>query len=100
MTRTVMIVALIAALVLSFGGPALSVAPAWAQAKATEDELVPLKQQVAGLEQEVASIEAQLQQLSSREASASRAIEVPTIPECINVPEALLVVEAAMGHCR
>ena len=93
MTRTVMIVALIAALVLSFGGPALSIAPAWAQAKATEDELVPLKQQVA-------TIEAQLQQLSSREASASRAIEVPTIPECINVPEALLVVEAAMGHCR
>jgi putative exosortase-associated protein (TIGR04073 family) len=37
MTRTVMVVGLIAALVLSLGGAALSVAPAWAEVKASEN---------------------------------------------------------------
>lgn len=92
MTRTVKIVGLIVALVLTFGGPALSVAPAWAEGNAIESEVVALKQ-------EVASIEAQLQKLESRDGSTSRGTEVPATPECIHEPEALMVDEAAQGLC-
>ena len=92
MTRTLKIVGLIAALVLTFGGPALSITPAWAQATATGDELL-------ALGQEVATLEAQLQKLTSRDGSMTGAIEAPTTPECISLPEALMVDEAARGLC-
>ncbi len=98
MTRNVMIVGLIAALVMTFGGPALSTRPAWAQA--TEDELLPLKQEVATLEQGVGSLDTQLQKLTSRDGSTSGAIEAPATPSCRSVPDALMVIEAVLGHCQ
>ena len=98
MTRKVMITGLIAALVMTFGGPALSTAPAWAQA--TGDELLPLKQEVTSLEQQVATLEAQVQKLPSRDGSTTGAIEVPTSPPCRSIPEALMVIEGVLGHCH
>ncbi len=93
MTRTVKIVGLIAALVLTFGGPALSITPAWAEEKASESEVLALKQ-------EVVAIEAQLQGLTSRDGSTTEDIKVATTPECSSLPEALMVDEAAQGLCR
>ena len=93
MTRTVKIVGLMLALVLSFGGPALSVAPVWAEESASESEVVALKQ-------EVATIEAQLQGLTSLDGSTSRGTEAPATPESVHEPEALMVNEVAQGLCR
>ena len=98
MTRKVMIAGLIAALALTFGGPALSTAPAWAQARG--DELLPLKQEVVTLEQQVATLEAQVQKLTSRDGSTTGAIEAPATPPCRSVPEALVVIESVLGHCQ
>lgn len=98
MTRKVMIVGLIAALVMTLGGPALSTPPAWAQA--TGDELLPLKQEVATLEQRVGALDAQLQKLTSRNSSTTGAIEASTTPPCRSVPDALMVIEAVLGHCQ
>ena len=98
MTRKVMIAGLIAAVALTFGGPAISTAPAWAQA--TGNELLPLKQEVTSLEQQVATLETQVQKLTSRDGSTTGAIEVPTTPPCRSVPEALIVVEGVLGRCR
>ena len=98
MTRKVIIIGLIAALVLTFGGLALSTTPAWAQA--TGDELLPLKQEVVTLEHQVATLQAQAQKLTSRDGSTTGAIEAPTTPPCRSVPEALMVIETVLGHCQ
>ena len=92
MTRTVMIVGLIAALVLSLGGAALSVAPAWAEVKASESEVLALKR-------EVATSGAQRQKLSARTGPEAKRIALPVTPDCASRPEALMVIEAALGLC-
>lgn len=93
MTRTVMIVGLISALALSLWGAALSVAPAWAEVKASESEVLALKQ-------EAATGRAQLQQLSAGTGAESKRIDLPVTPDCSSGPEALLVIEAALGLCK
>ena len=98
MTRNVMIAGLIAALALTFGVPALSTTPAWA--RATGDELLPLKQEVVTLEQQVATLQAQVQKLTSRDSSTTGAIEAPTTPPCRSVPDALIVIEGVLGRCQ
>jgi hypothetical protein len=55
MTRNVMVVGLIAVLVLSLGGAALSVAPAWAEVNASGSEVLALKQEAATTRAEGAS---------------------------------------------
>jgi len=93
MTRTVMIVGLIAALVLSLGGAALSVAPAWAEVKASESEVLALKQ-------EAATSRAQRQKLSAGTGAEAKRIDLPVTPDCSSRPEALIVIEAALGLCK
>ncbi len=94
MTRTLMIVTLIATLVLSFGSPVLSITPAWAQATTTENELLALRQQVA-------SLEVQVQRLASRDyGSTTGDLEAQATPECIKLSDALMVTQAARGLCR
>ena len=92
MTRTVMIVGLIAALVLSLGGAALSVAPAWAELNASESEVLALKQ-VAAISR------GELKKLSAGTGAEAKRIALPVTPDCASRPEALMVIEAALGLC-
>jgi hypothetical protein len=91
MTRTVMIVGLIAALALNFWGAALSVAPAWAELNASE---------VFALKQEAAASRAQIQELSAGTGAEAKRIGLPVTPDCAGRPEALIVIEAALGLCK
>jgi len=93
MTRNVMIVGLIAALVLSLGGAGLTVAPAWAEVKASESEVLALKQ-------EATTSRAQLQKLSAGTGAEAKRIDLPVTPDCASRPEALIVIEAALGLCK
>jgi hypothetical protein len=93
MTRTMMTVGLIAALVLSLGGAALSVVPAWAEMKASKTEVLALKQ-------EAATSRAQRQKLSAGTGVEAKRIALPVTPDCSSRPEALLVIEAALGLCK
>ena len=93
MTRTVMVVGVIAALVMSLGGAALSVAPAWAEVNASENGVLALKQ-------EVATIRAEPQRLSAGTGAEAKRIDLPLTPDCASRPEALLVIEAALGLCK
>jgi hypothetical protein len=93
MTRNVMVAGLIAALVLSLGGAALSVAPAWAEVKASESEVLALKQ-------EVATSRAQRQKLSLGTGVEAKRFDLSVTPDCASRPEALIVIEAALGLCK
>jgi len=93
MTDTVMIVGLISALVLNLWGAALSVAPAWAEVKASESEVLALKQ-------EAATTRAQRQKLSAGTGAKAKRIDLPVTPDCASRPEALIVIEAALGLCK
>jgi len=93
MTRTVMVIGLIAALVLNLGGAALSVAPAWGEVKVSESEVLALKQ-------EAATIRTELQKLSAGTGAEAKRIDLPVTPDCSSRPEALLVIEAALGLCK
>jgi hypothetical protein len=84
---------LISALVLNLWGAALSVAPAWAEVKASESEVLALKQ-------EAATIRAELQKLSAGTGAEAKRIDLPVTPDCTSRPEALLVIEAALGLCK
>ena len=93
MTDTVMIVGLISALVLNLWGAALSVAPAWAEVKGSESEVLALKQ-------EAATSRAQRQKLSAGTGAEAKRIDLPVTPDCSSRPEALIVIEAALGLCK
>ncbi len=91
MTRTSMIVGLIATLVMTPLGPAFSITAAGAETKANGNDLLVLKQ-------EIATIQAELQKFGAQ--AETKKIDFPTTPDCVSLPEALLVSEAARGLCR
>jgi len=93
MTDTVMIVGLISALVLNLWGAALSVAPAWAELNASESEVLALKR-------EAATRRAQRQNPSAGTGAEAKRIDLPVTPDCASRPEALIVIEAALGFCK
>jgi len=97
MTHTARIVALMAALALTFGGPALATTPDWAQA--TEDERLVLEQGVPPLGQEVAMLDAQLHGIIARDDHATESLEVPFNPHCIGLSDALMVDGGARALC-
>ncbi len=98
MTRTARIVAaLMAALVLTFGGPALATTLDWALA--TEEEHFVLKQEVPSLGQEVAMLDAQLHGLTARDDYATESLEVPFNPHCVGLSDALMVDGGARALC-
>ena len=102
MTRTMMIVGLIAAIALTVGGPRLAISPAvaaemmqadMAMMKATGNDLMSLKQ-------EIAAIRAELERLAMRAGSMARMVDSATGNYCASVPEALLVSGFAPGLCK
>lgn len=102
MTRTKIIVGLIAALVLTISGPGFTISPAgaaemmqadMAMMKATGNDLMSLKQ-------EIAAIRAELERLTMRAGSMSRMVDSATTNYCASVPEALLVSGFAPGLCK
>ena len=101
MSRTMIIAGLIAALALTVGGPGFSIAPAHAEKmetdmammKATGNDLMSLKQ-------EIAAIRAELERLTSRAGSMARMVDSATGNYCASVPEALLVSGFAPGLCK
>ncbi len=102
MTRTVIIGGLIAALVLTLGGPGLSITPAGAadmmeadkaMMKATGDDLMTLKK-------ELAAIQAELQKITKRATSMSAMLDKAATDYCKSVPDALLATGFAPGLCK
>ncbi len=101
MTRMMMIVGFIAALVLTIGGPGFHVTPAHAEKmeadmammKATGTDLMSLKQEIAG-------IRAELEKLSMRAGSMAKMVDSAASNYCASVPDALLVSGFAPGLCK
>ena len=104
MTRTAMIVGLIAALFLTIGGPALFISPAGAaekdkmmeadkeMMKATGDDLMSLKKEIAG-------IQADLEKLTKRAGAMSKMMDKATSDYCKSVPESLRAAGWVPGLC-
>ncbi len=102
MTRTLLIVGLIATLVLTFGAPGLSIRPAGAgemmeadkaMMKATGDDLMSLKK-------ELAAIHAELERLTKRTGSMTMMLDKATSNYCKSVPDSLRAAGWVPGLCR
>ncbi len=101
MTRTTIIIGLVAALVLTVGGPGFSVAPAHAEKmeadmammKATGTDLMSLKQ-------EIAALKAELERLTTRAGSMARMVDSAASNYCASVSEAFLATGFAPGLCK
>ncbi|MGH7409713.1 MAG: hypothetical protein ACREJ6_01430 [Candidatus Methylomirabilis sp.] len=102
MTRTVMIVGLIAALFMTIGGPALSISPAGAadmmeadkaMMKATGEDLMSLKKEIAG-------IQADLEKLTKRAGAMSKMMDKARSDYCKSVPESLRAAGWVPGLCK
>jgi len=102
MTRTVMIVGLMALLFLTLAGPGLAITPAGAaemmqadkaMMKSTGDDLMTLKK-------ELAAIQAELQKITKMATSMSAMFDKAAGDYCKSVPEALLVSGFAPGLCK
>ncbi len=102
MTRTGMIVGLIAALFMTIGSPALVVSPAdaaemmeadKAMMKATGEDLMSLKK-------ELAAIQADLEKLTKRAGAMSKMMNKATSNYCKSVPESLRAAGFAPGLCK
>ena len=102
MKRTMIIAGLIAALALSVGGSGFAISPAvaaemmqadMAMMKATGNDLMSLKQ-------EIAAIRAELERLSMRAGAMTKMVDSATNNYCASVPEALLVSGFAPGLCK
>ena len=102
MTRTLMIVGLIAAFVLTLGGPRLAISPAGA-AQMMEADMGMMKAtavDLMALKQEIWAIQAELQRLAARAGSMTKMMDKATSDYCASVPEALLVSGFAPGLCK
>lgn len=102
MTRTVMIAGLMALLFLTLAGPGLAITPAGAaemmqadksMMKATGDDLMTLKK-------ELAAIQAELQKITKMATSMSAMFDKAATDYCKSVPEALWVSGFAPGLCK
>jgi len=102
MSRTGMIVGLIATLFMAIGAPSLSITSAVAadmiqadkaMMKATGEDLMSLKK-------ELAAIQADLEKLTKRAGSMSKMMDKATSDYCKSVPDALLATGFAPGLCK
>jgi hypothetical protein len=102
MTRTAMIVGLLATLFVTFIGPGFVFAPAegaeMIQAdkgmmKATGDDLMALKK-------ELAAIQAELQKITKRASAMTSMLDKTASDYCKSVPDALLATGFAPGLCK
>ena len=102
MTRTMVIVGLIAALVLTIGGPGFTISPAGA-AEMMQADMAMMKAtgiDLMALKAEINSIQAELQRLSARAGAMTKMVDKTTSDYCASVPEALLVSGFAPGLCK
>ena len=102
MTRTLMIVGLIAAFVLTLGCPRLAISTAGA-AQMMEADMAMMKAtavDLMALKAEINSIQAELQRLSARAGAMTKMVDKTTTDYCLSVPEALLVTGFAPGLCK
>lgn len=102
MTRTVIIVGLATMLFVAVGGPGLSISPASAaemmeadkmMMKATGEDLMVLKN-------EIAIIRAELSKLTARIGTMNRMVERASSNYCQSVPQSLKAAGFAPGLCR
>ncbi len=102
MTRTALIVGLIAALVLIVGGPGISILPAGAadmmeadkaMMKATGEDLMAVKK-------ELAAIQAELEKLTKRTGSMMKMMDKATGNYCSSVPQSLRAAGWVPGLCK
>jgi hypothetical protein len=108
MTRTVLIVGLVAALVLTVGGPRFSVVPAHAEKieadmakmKATGTDLMALQKEYDLLLAEIAVFKAEFEKLTMRAGSMARMVDSAASNYCASVPEAFIVSGLPPGFCK
>ena len=101
MTRTVMIVGLIAALALTIGGPGLSIAPATAEMMETDMAMMKATGvDLMALRTEIAAIQAELQRLTARAGAMTKMADKAASDYCASVPDALLATGFAPGLCK
>ncbi len=102
MTRTALIVGLIATMVLIIGGPGMSILPAGAaemmeadkaMMKATGEDLMAVKK-------ELAVIQAELEKLTKRTGSMMKMMDKATGNYCKSVPESVRAAGWAPGLCK
>ncbi len=102
MTRTTLIVGLIAALVLIVGGPGMSILPAGAaemmeadkaMMKATGEDLMAVKK-------EIAAIQAELEKLTKRTGAMMKMMDKATGNYCQSVPQSLRAAGWVPGLCK
>lgn len=102
MSRTMAIMGLIIALVLSVGGPSLSIVPAGAaemmeadkaMMKATGEDLMAVKK-------ELAAIQAELEKLTKRAGSMMKMVDKAAGNYCKSVPESVRAAGWAPGLCK
>jgi len=101
MTRTAMIVGLIAALALTIGGPTLSITPATAEMSEANMEMMRATGvDLMALRTEIASIQAELQRLSARAGAMTKIADKAASDYCASVPDALLATGFVPGLCK
>ena len=102
MTRTAMIVGLLATLVVTLIGPGFAISPAVAaemiqadkaMMKATGDDLMALKK-------ELAAIQAELQKITKRAGAMTAMVDKAAGDYCKSVPDALLATGFVPGLCK
>ena len=102
MTRTALIVGLIAALVLIVGGPGMSILPAGAaemmeadkaMMKATGEDLMAVKK-------ELAAIQAELEKLTKRAGAMMKMMDKAASDYCKSVPDSVRAAGWAPGLCK
>jgi len=102
MTRTAMIVGLLATLVVTLIGPGFTISPAGAaemiqadkaMMKATGDDLMALKK-------ELAAIQAELQKITKRAGAMTSMMDKAASDYCKSVPDALLATGFVPGLCK
>ena len=102
MTRTVMIVGLLAMLLVTLGGPALSIVPASAAEKMESDKAMmkATGEELKALKNELATIEAELQRLSNRVGGTTKMMDRTVSNYCKSVPDSLRKAGFAPGLCE
>ncbi len=102
MTRTKIIVGLIAALVLTISGPGFTISPAGA-AEMMQSDMAMMKAtgtDLMSLKQEIAAIRAELERLSMRAGSMSKMVDSAASNYCASLSEAFLATGFVPGLCK
>ena len=102
MTRTMMIVGLIATLFVTFIGPGFAFAPAEAAEMIQADKgmMKAAGNDLMALKKELAAIQADLQKINKRASAMTSMLDKAASDYCKSVPDALLATGFAPGLCK